>query len=516
MVFSVHGDDFTISGPERSPEWLRDFLKTRWDVKATILGPESHQAQKVRVLNRSIRWTARGVEYEADPRHRLVILKELGLEGCKSVTTPYGPQEQGLLQDQGELLVCTEASKFRAIVARLNYLAADRPDTQYATKEVSKRMATPREPDWQALRRIGRYLAGAPRAVQILEWQSTPVGLSAYVDSDWAGDKKTCKSTSGGMIFRGMHLLKSWSTNQQIVALSSGEAELYASVKGAAQTLGMISMGVDFGEELTGTVYSDSSAALGILTRSGLGKVRHIRVQYLWLQEKVASNDLSVRKVAGETNPADLLTKGLAQELLRRHVSFAGMEVRPEPQDEGPLGQAVLGTLRRGRKTRGAVCSLALRSGRRSCQATERGASLFSLEGVFCFERCTGVRVRGVLAGESHGAGPRTAIHTEYIGGRGGKRDQQGMAGSVGSGVSMGSKKSMKQEAAPTDDDQPLTPIDRQNPVRQILAVSFPNPNHPKKSVENMNLFDARQIRRPGDCGKSLAGRADFASEAQA
>ena len=76
-----------------------------------------------------------------------------------------------------------------------------------------------------------------------------------------------------------MHLLKSWGTNQQIVALSSGEAELYASVKGAAQTLGIISMGVDFGEVLTGTVYSDSSAALGILTRSGLGKVRHIRVQ---------------------------------------------------------------------------------------------------------------------------------------------------------------------------------------------------------------------------------------------
>ena len=61
------------------------------------------------------------------------------------------------------------------------------------------------------------------------------------------------------------------------------------------------------------------------------------------------------------------------------------------------------------------------------------------------------------------------------------------MTGSVGSGVSMGSKKSMKQEAAPTDDDQPLTPIDRQNPVRQILAVSSPNPTHPKKSVENTN-----------------------------
>ena len=109
MALSVHGDDFIVSGTEAALEWLKEFFQTRWDVKSTILGPESHQAQEIKVLNRSIRWTARGVEYEADPRHRLVILKELGLEGCKSVTTPYGPQEQGLLQDQGELLVGTEA-----------------------------------------------------------------------------------------------------------------------------------------------------------------------------------------------------------------------------------------------------------------------------------------------------------------------------------------------------------------------------------------------------------------------
>ena len=258
----VHGDDFTVSGPERSLEWLKDFLKARWDVKATTLRQESHQAKEVRVLNRSIGWAAQGIEYEADPRHRQVIIRELGLEGCTPVTTPFGPQEQGSLQDEGELLSGPEATKFRAIVARLNYLAADRPDIQWATKEVSKRMANPRKPDWQLLKRLGRYLAGSARAVQTLEWQQGPIGLSTYVDSDWAGDKKTCKSTSGGMIFRGAHLLKSWSTNQQIVALSSGEAELYAQTKGAAQTLGMISMGADLGEQLNGTVYSDSSAAV--------------------------------------------------------------------------------------------------------------------------------------------------------------------------------------------------------------------------------------------------------------
>ena len=104
-------------------------------------------------------------------------------------------------------------------MARLNYLAMDRPDIQYATKEAAKRMANPLQSDWLLLKRIGRYLSGAARFVQLLEWQAGPQCLSTYVDSDWAGDKKTCKSTSGDMVFRGRHLIKSWSSNQQVCLL---------------------------------------------------------------------------------------------------------------------------------------------------------------------------------------------------------------------------------------------------------------------------------------------------------
>ena len=147
VALTVHGGDSTVSGPEEDFKWLETFIAARWEIKATILGPEGHHAQEMNVLNRSIRWTARGLEYEADQRHRQVVLKELELEHCKPVTTPWGPQEQGCLrEDTGGLLSGTEATKFRAVVARLNYLAMDRPDIQYATKECSKRMAHPISP----------------------------------------------------------------------------------------------------------------------------------------------------------------------------------------------------------------------------------------------------------------------------------------------------------------------------------------------------------------------------------
>ena len=87
-------------------------------------------------------------------------------------------------------------------------------------------------------------------------------------------------------------------------------------------------MAWDFGEELGAVVRSDSSTALAISQRVGLGKVRHLQVQYLWIQERHSDGSLALQKVKGELNPADLLTKGVPQETLRRHVATAGLELR--------------------------------------------------------------------------------------------------------------------------------------------------------------------------------------------
>lgn len=85
----------------------------------------------------------------------------------------------------------------------------------------------------------------------------------------------------------GHHLIKSWSSTQSVVALSSAEAELYALLKTACQALGVASLASDFGIELEVIVNSDSSAALAITQRHGLRKLRHINVQWLWLQDQV-------------------------------------------------------------------------------------------------------------------------------------------------------------------------------------------------------------------------------------
>ena len=91
----------------------------------------------------------------------------------------------------------------------------------------------------------------------------------------------------------GRHFLKSWSSTQKTVALSSGEAELMAAVKCSCELIGALQLDKDWGLELEGEVYVDSSAAMGVVARRGAGKLRHVRVGQLWIQEKAERGELA-------------------------------------------------------------------------------------------------------------------------------------------------------------------------------------------------------------------------------
>eukprot|EP00969_Alexandrium_andersonii_P050102 2199054-Alexandrium_andersonii.AAC.1 len=59
---------------------------------------------------------------------------------------------------------------------------------------------------------------------------------------------------------------------QKTIALSSGEAEVAGIVKGAAEGMGIASIALDRGFSAGLRVYADSSAAVGICRRTGIGR----------------------------------------------------------------------------------------------------------------------------------------------------------------------------------------------------------------------------------------------------
>ena len=171
-------------------------------------------------------------------------------------------------------------------------------------------------------------MKGLPRLVQKIPFADHPPSIiEVYVDSDWAGCRRSRKSTSGGVILFGGAAVRGWSSNQSVIALSSGEAEYYAALKGASCALGFKAMLADLGIESKIVLYTDSSAARGIIHRVGLGKLRHLETGYLWLQAAVKAKRLQVRKVLGTENPADLFTKHLAAADMWKHLVTLHMSI---------------------------------------------------------------------------------------------------------------------------------------------------------------------------------------------
>jgi len=127
--------------------------------------------------------------------------------------------------------------------------------------------------------------------------------------------------------------VKNRSSTQATIAQSSGEAEYYAMVRAAAEAMSMQSIMKDMGWEAKITVWVDSSAAKSIASRIGLGKVRHMEVKFLWLQEVVKAKRVEVKKVAGDKNPADVLTK--PKSMKENEGFLAAVGVKVNSRDEG-------------------------------------------------------------------------------------------------------------------------------------------------------------------------------------
>ena len=123
----------------------------------------------------------------------------------------------------------------------------------------------------------------------------------------------TRKSVSGGAITIAGGLIKAWSNRQATRALSSGEAEFYASSKAGIEALGLESLMQDLGWPVESKrVLTDSDACRGMTSRRGVGKTRHIELRRLWLQEAVESRGLTLGRIDGLKKTSRPMTKLLS------------------------------------------------------------------------------------------------------------------------------------------------------------------------------------------------------------
>jgi len=323
MSGAVHGDDFTFLGYPEDLDELEKHLKSWFDLKVRgRLGPDPEDDKDITILGRHLNWGPEGITIAADIKHAEAIKKYCGIDdNSKSLGNPgkkenakefFEEMEKSESENDSEPVKDKKLIKeYRGMAATANYLAADRIDLAFAAKELCRDMSTPTKISFQKLKHLARYLVMVPEVVLFYEHQREPKELGTFVDSDWAGCTGTRKSTSGGFMVLGKHLVKSWSTTQSTIALSSGEAEFYAIVEGASRALGVQALMDDMGMKVELVILSDSSAGRSISLRKGTGKMRHLQVKFLWLQDATFEKRVKIEKVKGTENPADVATKFL-------------------------------------------------------------------------------------------------------------------------------------------------------------------------------------------------------------
>ena len=120
------------------------------------------------------------------------------------------------------------------------------------------------------------------------------------------------------------------------MSLSSAEAELYGVVKTSSEVLGCQAMARDYGHLRSVRLYADASAALGIVHRKGLGKLRHIDTNTLWVQQAACTKIISYFKILGTKNPSDVLTKHLPEAARDEHFDRIHLEFTEGRAEKAP------------------------------------------------------------------------------------------------------------------------------------------------------------------------------------
>ena len=157
--------------------------------------------------------------------------------------------------------------------------------------------------------------------------------IVVHTDASWVGDRRSRKSTSGGLIQVGSSTVTHWARGQPVIAMSSGEAEFYSMVSLVAELIALQSLCKDWNLAFALSMQSDASAAMAMAQRRGLGRAKHIQTCYLWIQEKISDMKIGVHKVDTANQLADLLTKFLSRERMTMLLARMNFVLRNESHE---------------------------------------------------------------------------------------------------------------------------------------------------------------------------------------
>lgn len=298
----VYVDDIVITGSHVNiVQQIIHGLASRFSIKD--LGPLNYFLG-VQVIHNEDHIILSQAKYIQD------LLAETNMLDCNGVSTPMSTSVHLIIDNNAPIHNVTE---YRRILGKLQYLSFTRPDLSYVVNKLSQFMHSPQDQHWHAVKRVLRYLKST--SMIGLKLSSKPNNaLTAYSDSDWAGNPSDRTSTTGYVIYHGNSPISWCSKKQRAVARSSTEAE-YRAVACTVAELNWLSnllRELQVPMPCTPRVFCDNVGATFLCQNPVFhSRMKHIAVDFHFVREQVHNKTLEVTHVHSADQVADSLTKPL-------------------------------------------------------------------------------------------------------------------------------------------------------------------------------------------------------------
>ena len=321
LIIALYVDDLLIAGDDKSGiAWIKGELSKRFEMKdlgeaKTCLGLEITRDRANRTLKLS------QSAYAAD------VLERFGMTQCKPVATPMEPRRKNTLPNDPSQEPAGDVPYRSAIGCLMFLMVGTRPDIGDAVGKLSQHSEQPLVEHWIAVKRVLRYIAGT-KDVGIVYGHSQDITPYGYTDSDWAGDTKSRKSTSGYVFIMAGGPVSWRSKKQTVIALSSCEAEYIASCYATKEAIWLKRLFNDMtGSDIKSskspvTLLIDNQGAADTAYNHGVNdRNKHIDIQYHFVREAVECGKVSFKYCRTEDMVADILTKPLERVKFQKFVS---------------------------------------------------------------------------------------------------------------------------------------------------------------------------------------------------
>ncbi|XP_062089558.1 uncharacterized mitochondrial protein AtMg00810-like [Humulus lupulus] len=296
LVLLVYVDDIILTGSNNSA-LLSLLAALRSQIAIKDLG-DLHFFLGIQVARTSAGLHLSQHKYIQDILHRAEMLDS------KIYNTPMSTASV-LSASTGTLL--PDGTQYRRIVGALQYCTITRPDVSFAVNRVCQYMHSPTDAHWQAVKRILRYLKGSAHHGLFLQ-PCSDYSLTCYTDAD---DRR---STGAYCIFMGHNLISWHSSKQKVVSRSSTESEFRALSDGVAEIswIQFLLRDLRMQQRMAPLLLCDNISTTYLTANPVLHtRTKHVDIDFHFIRERVANQQLIVRFTPSEDQLADCLTKAL-------------------------------------------------------------------------------------------------------------------------------------------------------------------------------------------------------------